>query len=63
MSELHQRLLKMVQHLPSDFEPYGDRSRDDDWGLIALVVASISCRWRGNWVWIGAFVRTLLALE
>ncbi|NMF83307.1 DUF3027 domain-containing protein [Nodosilinea sp. P-1105] len=32
MSDLHQCLLKMIQRLPSDFEPYGRRSRDDDWG-------------------------------
>ena len=32
MSELHQRLLQMLQYLPSDFQPYGARSRDDDWG-------------------------------
>lgn len=32
MPELHQRLLEIVQRLPSDFEPYGGRSREDDWG-------------------------------
>jgi len=32
MTELHQHLWKIVQQLPSDFEPYGHRSRDEDWG-------------------------------
>lgn len=32
MPELHHHLLEIVQHLPSDFEPYGCRSREDDWG-------------------------------
>jgi hypothetical protein len=32
MTELHRHLLEIVQRLPSDFEPYGCRSRDDDWG-------------------------------
>jgi hypothetical protein len=29
---LHDLLWKLCQKLPTDFEPYGQRSRDDDWG-------------------------------
>lgn len=29
---LHDLLWKLCQKLPTDFEPYGRRSRDDDWG-------------------------------
>jgi len=32
MSEMHKHLLSIMKRLPSDFEPYGDRSRDTDWG-------------------------------
>lgn len=32
MAEMHQHLLSLVHRLPSDFEPYGNRSRDEDWG-------------------------------
>lgn len=32
MTEIHQHLLNIVKKLPSDFEPYGKRSRDEDWG-------------------------------
>ncbi len=28
----HQDLLEIVTKLDSDFEPYGKRSRDEDWG-------------------------------
>lgn len=28
----HERLWQLVTKLPTDFEPYGSRSRDDDWG-------------------------------
>ena len=28
----HEDLHKIVKHLDSDFEPYGKRSRDEDWG-------------------------------
>jgi hypothetical protein len=28
----HEDLLNIVPKLDSDFEPYGKRSRDDDWG-------------------------------
>ena len=28
----HDELLKLVKHLDSDFEPYGKRSRDTEWG-------------------------------
>jgi hypothetical protein len=28
----HNLLHHLVQHLPTDFEPYGSRSRTDDWG-------------------------------
>ena len=31
MSELHKHLWTIVQQLPSDFEPYGSRDRDEDW--------------------------------
>ncbi|MGH2413027.1 MAG: DUF3027 domain-containing protein [Microcystaceae cyanobacterium] len=29
---MHEHLLSLVKKLPSDFEPYGNRSRDEDWG-------------------------------
>jgi len=29
---MHEHLHSIVRRLPSDFEPYGQRSRDDDWG-------------------------------
>ena len=32
MAEMHEHLLSIVHRLPSDFEPYGNRSRDEDWG-------------------------------
>jgi hypothetical protein len=32
MSELHQRLLKIVQRLPSDFEPYPEFLTSHDSG-------------------------------
>lgn len=28
----HQELLQLVKKLPGDFEPYGGRDRDADWG-------------------------------
>lgn len=28
----HEKLLDIVKKLPSDFEPLGERSRDDEWG-------------------------------
>jgi hypothetical protein len=28
----HELLWQLVQQLPTDFEPYGSRSRDADWG-------------------------------
>jgi hypothetical protein len=28
----HELLWQLVQKLPTDFEPYGSRSRDADWG-------------------------------
>jgi hypothetical protein len=28
----HEQLLQLVKKLPTDFEPYGSRSRTDDWG-------------------------------
>lgn len=28
----HEFLLQLVKRLPTDFEPYGARSRTDDWG-------------------------------
>jgi hypothetical protein len=31
-NRLHATLHRLCKHLPSDFEPYGKRSRDDDWG-------------------------------
>jgi hypothetical protein len=37
----HQRLHSVVKRLPSDFEPYGQRSRDDEWGPDC----SCGCRW------------------
>lgn len=32
MNERHRSLLSIVKRLPTDFEPYGERSRDSDWG-------------------------------
>jgi Protein of unknown function (DUF3027) len=32
MTKMHNQLLTIVKRLPSDFEPYGNRSRDEDWG-------------------------------
>jgi hypothetical protein len=29
---LHELLLKLCIHLPTDFEPWGQRSREEDWG-------------------------------
>jgi len=37
----HQSLHDIVKRLPSDFEPLGERSRDDDWGPDC----SCGCRW------------------
>lgn len=37
----HEELLALVTKLPSDFEPYGERSRDTDWGPDC----SCGCRW------------------
>jgi len=37
----HQALLEIVKKLPSDFEPWGERSRDDDFGPDC----SAGCRW------------------
>jgi hypothetical protein len=31
-SEMHEHLLRMMLRLPTDFVPYGERSRDTDWG-------------------------------
>src|SRR4051794_19329799 len=31
-SDLHEHLLMIMRRLPSDFEPYGNRSRETDWG-------------------------------
>ncbi len=31
-SEMHKHLLTIMPRLPTDFEPYGERSRDTDWG-------------------------------
>lgn len=31
-SEMHKHLLTIMPRLPTDFEPYGQRSRDTDWG-------------------------------
>jgi len=28
----HDKLWEIAKKLPSDFEPYGERSRDEDWG-------------------------------
>lgn len=30
--QLHERLHSLCVHLPTDFEPFGKRSREDDWG-------------------------------
>ncbi len=32
MSNMHEHLCRIVKHLPSDFEPYGNRSRTEGWG-------------------------------
>ena len=37
----HAPLWSVLRYLPSDFEPYGERSRDDDWGPDC----SFGCRW------------------
>ena len=37
----HNPLHEIVKKLPSDFQPYGQRSRDDDWGPDC----SCGCRW------------------
>lgn len=37
----HQPLLEVVQRLPSDFAPLGERSRENDWGPDC----SCGCRW------------------
>jgi hypothetical protein len=39
-STFHQHLLQLMIHLPSDFEPYGERSRDD-----SGPDCSCGCRW------------------
>jgi hypothetical protein len=31
-NDWHERLLKLVKRLPSDFQPYGKRDRDADYG-------------------------------
>lgn len=31
-SEMHKHLLTIAPRLPTDFEPFGERSRDTDWG-------------------------------
>lgn len=42
MSDLcHESLHQIVKRLPSDFEPYGERSRTEDWGPDC----SCGCRW------------------
>lgn len=41
MSIDHKHLLKIVPTRPSDFAPYGQRSRDTDWGPDC----SCSCKW------------------
>ena len=37
----HEPLLRIVKRLPSDFEPWGDRSRGEDFGPDC----SCGCRW------------------
>ena len=37
----HDALHSILQKVPSDFEPYGNRSRDSDWGPDC----SCGCRW------------------
>jgi hypothetical protein len=37
----HDHLWTVVRKLPSDFEPYGERSREADWGPDC----SCGCRW------------------
>ena len=49
----HKQLWQIAKKLPSDFEPYGERSRDDDFGPDC----SVGCRWfhpvegdlKGDW--------------
>lgn len=31
-AQMHEHLMSIVKKLPSDFEPYGNRSRDEEWG-------------------------------
>lgn len=40
----HQHLLTLMVRLPSDFEPYGERSRDDDFAADC----SCGCKWFGK---------------
>ena len=37
----HEQLWQITKKLPSDFEPYGERSRDDDYGPDC----SVDCKW------------------
>jgi hypothetical protein len=39
--EWHDHLHTIARRLPSDFEPYGERDRDEDWGPDC----SCGCRW------------------
>ncbi len=41
MTATHELLLQIVRRLPTDFQPYGERSRDDDSGPDC----SCGCRW------------------
>ena len=49
----HEDLLNTVTKLDSDFEPYGKRSRDDDWGpdcsCGCLHYAKLEGKWRYDW--------------
>jgi hypothetical protein len=38
------RYFKVLKFLPTDFQPYGQRSRDEDWGPDC----SCNCRWFSN---------------
>ena len=33
-NDTHEQLLAFVKELPSDFEPFGERSRETDWGYV-----------------------------
>lgn len=53
-NRLHELLHTLCVHLPTDFEPYGQRSREEDWARIVRAVAGTSWNWSGRWAPTGA---------